>query len=98
MMNPIDDALLLKLEQLAKLNLDAEERQIIKEDLNKILTMFEKLQELNTDDVEPFRYFSNTEPEGMRQDSLTSHLSRETILNLAPEHDEAFIRIPKMKD
>lgn len=98
MMNPIDDDLLLKLEHLAKLNLDPEERAIIKSDLNKILAMFEKLQELDTSQEEPFRYFSEISGENVRQDEVKEHLKRETVLDLAPKHDDAFIRIPKMKD
>ncbi|HRV86154.1 MAG TPA: Asp-tRNA(Asn)/Glu-tRNA(Gln) amidotransferase subunit GatC [Saprospiraceae bacterium] len=98
MMNPIDDNLLLKLERLAKLNLDPDERAVIKTDLNKILAMFEKLQELDTTTEEPFRYFSEINQENVRQDAVKEHLQRETILGLAPKHDDSFIRIPKMKD
>ncbi|MBK8699509.1 MAG: Asp-tRNA(Asn)/Glu-tRNA(Gln) amidotransferase subunit GatC [Saprospiraceae bacterium] len=55
----VDDALILKLEKLAKLELSAEERERLKIDLEKVLGMFSVIGEADTTDVEPLVYLSN---------------------------------------
>lgn len=52
----IDDQLISRLEKLAHLKLSDAERSNFKGDLNNILEMVEKLQELDLKDVEPLVY------------------------------------------
>ncbi len=49
----IDKELILKLEKLARLSLNDEERAIISKDLERILDMVDKIGELDTDGIEP---------------------------------------------
>ena len=55
----INDDLISKLETLAKLNLNEDERTVIKNDLGNILEMIDKIQEVNTDNVEPLQYVTD---------------------------------------
>ena len=90
----IDDKLILKLQDLAKLNLTDAERISIKKDLEKIFTMFEKLQEVDTKNVEPFIHFN--EVDELRQDTDAKHVSNEEALLNAPVKHEPYFIVPKI--
>ena len=49
----IDDQLVDRLAELSKLEFDAPGKEGIKKDLQKILNLVEKLEEVNVDGVEP---------------------------------------------
>ena len=49
----INDALILKLEKLSRLELNTDDRAVIKQDLKSILEMIDKLQEVDTEGEEP---------------------------------------------
>ena len=49
----VDDVLVDKLANLSKLEFDTDGKKAIKTDLSKILNFMEKLNELNTDGIEP---------------------------------------------
>ncbi|MCP4438806.1 MAG: Asp-tRNA(Asn)/Glu-tRNA(Gln) amidotransferase subunit GatC [Aureispira sp.] len=90
----IDKPLIQKLEKLAKLDLLDSERTALLQDLNKILTMVEKLEELDTTGVEPLRYVIQ-EPNYFREDIVTSKTSQSDILKNAPNTDGEHFRVPK---
>lgn len=91
----IDDNLILKLENLARLELTREEHKLIKEDLGNILDMVEKLQELDTSNVEPLRYITE-EYHPPRKDVVASQDVKEAALDLSPKRKGDFIAIPKV--
>ncbi len=91
----INDALISKLENLSRLDLSSEEKEIIKNDLNNILGMVEKLQELDTSEVPPLRYMIDDGP-GPREDKVVQGNSREALLARAPKSEENHIVIPKV--
>jgi aspartyl-tRNA(Asn)/glutamyl-tRNA(Gln) amidotransferase subunit C len=93
----IDKALISKLEHLARLELSEEESFRIMEDLNNILTMVEKLQELDTEGVDPLVYI-NEDENVLRADEVRSQLSRAEALKNAPDHDGEHIKVPKVID
>ena len=90
----IDDPLILKLEELAKLRLTDSERQQIKKDLGKIFAMFEKLKEVNTDHVEPFVHFNRLKD--VRHDSVGTHVSNDEALSNASTDQNPFFTVPKI--
>ncbi len=92
----IDDNLILKLQDLAKLDLTDAERLAIKKDLEKIFTMFEKLQEVDTKNVEPFIHFN--EVDEVRPDAGAHHVSNEEALSNAPVKHEPYFIVPKIID
>ena len=91
----IDKALISKLEKLARLHLDESERQSIQNDLNNILKMVEKLNEVDTEGQEPLIHISN-EANVLRPDEIKNQLSRDEALKNAPLHDGQFFKVPKV--
>lgn len=93
-MKEITDREILKLEKLAKLQLSAEERNNIKKDLSSIVAMFDKLEELDIDDVEPLRHISG-EVNSWRADVAKESLAIELALQNAPSKEDRYFLVPK---
>ena len=94
---PIDDQLISRLELLARLELSDAEKVRLKADLNNILGMVEKLNDLDVDGVEPLVYL-NDAINRMREDQVANQVSREEALQNAPDQDGTFFRVPKVID
>lgn len=93
----IDDQLISRLELLARLELSDAEKVRLKADLNNILGMVEKLNDLDVDGVEPLVYL-NDAINRMREDQVANQVSREEALQNAPDQDGTFFRVPKVID
>jgi len=91
----IDQTLVSRLEHLARLELSDEEREGIRNDLNNILEMVEKMNELNTDNVEPLVYI-NEQSNVWREDEVKNQVDRTDALRNAPDKNEQFFKVPKM--
>lgn len=91
----IDEKLISRLEHLARLELSASERGHLQKDLNKILVMVEKLNELDTTNVDPLVYI-NEEGNVWREDKIAHQIEREQALKNAPDQDGTFFRVPKV--
>lgn len=91
----VNNALLEKLETLTKLAIDPNERQGVKKSLQNILTMMEKLNELNTEGVEPLVYMNEQEflP---REDVVKNQLNVEQVFLNAPKHNVHHFFVPKV--
>lgn len=79
---------------LAKLELDGEEREQAKRDMGQMLDYIDKLNELDTTDVEPMSHvfpINNV----FREDEVTNGDGREQTLANAPEVKENSILVPK---
>ncbi len=82
---------------LARLSLTEEEKEMFTEQLNRILEAFAKLQELQTEDVEPLSHvipLKNVfaEDEGKDWQSLTT----EEALANAPEQENNHFVVPRI--
>ena len=93
----IDKELILKLETLARLELSEAERDKLQGSLNDILKMVEKLDELNTEGVEPLVYV-NEDAHVLRDDVVKNELSRKDALSNAPSQNGVFFKVPKVID
>ncbi len=93
----IDKELILKLETLARLELSDVERDKLQGSLNDILKMVEKLDELDTEGVEPLVYI-NEDAHVLRDDVVKNELSREDALSNAPSQNGVFFKVPKVID
>ncbi|AEE53887.1 Asp-tRNA(Asn)/Glu-tRNA(Gln) amidotransferase subunit GatC [Haliscomenobacter hydrossis] len=93
----ITGTLISRLEHLARLELSEEERKSLQEDLNNILVMVEKLQALDTNDVEPLVYL-NEDVNVWREDQVQHQVKREDALLNAPQQDGTFFMVPKVID
>src|SRR5271166_2287964 len=91
---------------LAHLELTAEERARMLKDLNSILDYIDRLNQLDTSNVEPMAQVASRYGEGkdqaggfsyaMRADELQPCLPREEALRNAPESDGTFFKVPKV--
>ena len=91
----VNDALVDKLAHLARLKFEAEEKEEIKKDLQKMIEFIDKLNELDLAGVEPLLHMSD-EVNVLREDEVKSPLSREEALKNAPGHDDKFFKVPKV--
>jgi aspartyl-tRNA(Asn)/glutamyl-tRNA(Gln) amidotransferase subunit C len=81
--------------ELAKLKFKEEELEKFTDHLNEILAYVEKLNELNTTNVEPLAHpveGSNV----FREDEVKPSLDREEALRNAPDRSELFFKVPKV--
>lgn len=79
--------------KLARLNLTEEERETFTGQLNAILQYAEKLNELDTDQVEPTTHvlhLSNV----MREDEVKESLSQEKVFRNAPDEEDGQFKVP----
>jgi aspartyl-tRNA(Asn)/glutamyl-tRNA(Gln) amidotransferase subunit C len=91
----IDKETLDKIAHLSRLEIsESDEPKMLKE-LSAIVTFVEKLNEVNTDGVEPLTTMSQ-EINALREDVPGEHLSHEEALRNAPAKDNDFFRVPKV--
>ena len=91
----IDRDLILKLETLAQLELTESERQQMRGDLQQILHMVDKLQEINTEGLEPLVYLGS-EQSPLRPDDSASQLTSVEALKKAHLKEEPSFLVPKV--
>ena len=81
--------------RLARLELAPEERERMREQLDRILGYIDKLRQLDTTGVEPT---SHAVPvvDVVREDELRPCLSAEEMLANAPDRSGEFFRVPRI--
>lgn len=84
-----------KIAHLARLEVQDEEKQGLLDDMNKILTFMDKLNEVDTSGVEPLVYMTD-EVNVLRNDEIIQEISREEALQNAPKQDGKFFRVAKV--
>jgi aspartyl-tRNA(Asn)/glutamyl-tRNA(Gln) amidotransferase subunit C len=81
--------------ELARLELTAEEQEQFIVQLNAILSYIDKLNELDTAEVEPTSHvipMANV----LRDDEVAASLDRELVLQNAPEAAHFFFKVPRI--
>ncbi len=91
----IDAATLNKIAHLARLEIDESKRQELTNSLSDILDWVEKLNELDTSEVEPLTHMSY-EVNAFRADEPAEPLPRDKGLSNAPKHDSTYFKVPKV--
>lgn len=91
----IDRPLLDKIAHLARLEFDEKDSGKMMQDMTAIVNWVEKLNEVNTDGVEPLTTMSH-EVNVLREDELKEHLPHDEALKNAPKRDADFFRVPKV--
>lgn len=91
----IEDSTVDKIAELAKLELDENSRANVKADLIKMLDFVDKLNELDTEGVEPL-IFMTDEPAVLRPDVVKMDITQKEALQNAPKKDSDYIRVPKV--
>lgn len=78
---------------LARLNLTEDEAVKYTSQMNSILNFFEKLNELDTEHVQPTSHVTEVY-NVMREDEQRPSIDREDALRNAPEHEEGQFKVP----
>ncbi len=86
-----------QLAHLARLEFEGNEAEKIRTDLENIVGMCEKLNELDTDGIEPLIYMSPN-ANVLRSDEVKPVISKDEALKNAPKQDGDFFRVPKFVD
>lgn len=84
-----------KLADLSKLEFDEKSKQELVGDLNHILGFIDKLNELDTENVQPLIYM-NDEINSFRKDEEKIEITQDQALKNAPDKDSDYFRVPKV--
>ncbi len=93
----IKDELIDHIAHLARLSFKGEDKEAIKKDMKNITDFMSKLDELNTDQVEPLVFMSDS-LNVLREDIPKQTITHEEALRNAPKKDSDYFRIPKVLD
>ena len=91
----IDTKVVDELAHLARLSYENEAKQEIVTELNKIIAFVEKLDEINTDGIDPLIYMVD-ETNVARKDTMKQDVSQDEGLKNAPKKDSDDFRVPKV--
>lgn len=90
----ITDQLVDKLAHLARLKFNPSEKEVIREDLIKMIRFVEKINELDLAEVTPQLHMTS-DINRLREDEVKESLERTEALKNAPEHDKKYFLVPK---
>lgn len=91
----IDNELVDKLAELAKLEFDEAAKAETIINLNKMVAMISKIDELDLDGILPLKYMTSEE-NVWREDIIQSEITKAEILQNAPVKDSDYIKVPKV--
>ncbi len=91
----VDKNEILKIASLAKLKFNDEEIEKFTSQFNEILNYMDKLNEIDTENVQPLSHpldINNV----MREDELFNSIETKDALLNAPDKDEQYFKVPKV--
>jgi aspartyl-tRNA(Asn)/glutamyl-tRNA(Gln) amidotransferase subunit C len=91
----IDAETLRKIAHLSRLEIDQKDTDKMLQDMSNMVTFVGKLNEVNTDGVEPLTTMSH-EINALREDEAKPDLSHTQALLNAPRKDSTYFRVPKV--
>ena len=91
----IDLKTIKHISKLSRISVDDAKANKLAGDLNSIFDFIEKLNELNTDSVEPLTSVAETTLK-LRTDEVKSKNIRDQILKNSPEENEDFFVVPRV--
>ncbi len=91
----IDESYFDKIAHLARLNFNEIEKKEMMSDMSKIISWVEKLEELDTENIEPLTSMS-LEINVLREDQVSEHLNQSSAEMNAPEFRNGFFKVPKV--
>jgi len=91
----IDKATVEQIAKLAKLEFDDTSKEEIMKDLDRMLQFVDKLNELNTANVEPLTHITE-EQNVLRTDVVKTEISQTEALKNAPHKDSDYFIVPKV--
>ena len=91
----IDLKTIKHISKLSRISVDDAKADKLAGDLNSIFNFIEKLNELNTDNVDPLTSVAETTLK-LRADEVKSENIRDQILKNSPEENEDFFVVPRV--
>jgi aspartyl-tRNA(Asn)/glutamyl-tRNA(Gln) amidotransferase subunit C len=91
----IDLKTIKHISKLSRISVDDAKANKLAGDLNSIFNFIKKLNELNTDNVEPLTSVAETTLK-LRVDEIKSENIRDQILKNSPEENEDFFVVPRV--
>ena len=91
----IDNEIVDKIASLSKLSFSGEQKEAIKNDMNKMLNFIGKLEEVDTDGVDPLIHMTE-DVNVLRADEAVSEITQKEALKNAPNKDSTYFKIPKV--
>ncbi|MBT4217014.1 MAG: Asp-tRNA(Asn)/Glu-tRNA(Gln) amidotransferase subunit GatC [Flavobacteriales bacterium] len=89
----VNNKLIQDIAKLSKLKFDDSAEEKMKADLEKMLAFVDKLNEIDTEDVDPLIYMSE-EVNVLIEDKVTEESSQKDALKNAPEKDSDYFKVP----
>ena len=91
----IDLKTIKHISKLSRISVDDEKAKKLAGDMNSIFDFIEKLNELNTDNVEPLTSVAETTLK-LRVDEVKSGNIREQVLKNSPDENDDFFVVPRV--
>jgi aspartyl-tRNA(Asn)/glutamyl-tRNA(Gln) amidotransferase subunit C len=91
----VDKDTVAKIAHLARLEVNEQETEALVGDMNKILDFMAKLNEVDTENVEPLIYMTN-EVNTLREDVVKQETTHDEALLNAPQQDGKYFLVPKV--
>jgi aspartyl-tRNA(Asn)/glutamyl-tRNA(Gln) amidotransferase subunit C len=91
----IDLKTIKHISKLSRISVDDEKAKKLAEDMNSIFDFIEKLNELDTNNVEPLTSVAETTLK-LRVDEVKSGNIREQVLKNSPDQNEDFFVVPRV--
>jgi aspartyl-tRNA(Asn)/glutamyl-tRNA(Gln) amidotransferase subunit C len=91
----ITDDLVAHIANLARLEFEGEKKEAIKADLTKIIGFVDQLSKVDTDDVEPLIFMTDS-INVLREDEVKETITQAQALMNAPNKDSDYFKIAKV--
>ena len=89
----VNNKLIQDIAKLSKLEFNKSSNEKMKKDLKKILAFVDKLNEIDTENIEPLVYLSEEE-NVLRPDQISKSLTQKQALINAPQKDSDYFKVP----
>ena len=92
----IDLKTIKHISKLSRISVDEQKAEKLAGDLNSIFKFIEKLNELNTDNVEPLTSVAETTLKFRSDEVKNQNIREQIIIQNSPEDNEDFFVVPKV--
>ena len=89
----VNNKLIQDIAKLSKLKFDDSAEEKMKSDLKKMLAFVDKLNEIDTEGIDPLIYMSD-EINVLRTDEIAHEVSQKNALKNAPQKDSDYFKVP----
>ncbi len=91
----VTDAMVKNLADLSRLTFNAQEKEEIKQDLQRMISFVEKLNEVDTSNVVPLLHMTEA-VNVYREDVIQGSMEKSEALKNAPLADQDYFKVPKV--